>query len=94
MNHAVGEDPGLLDVVGDVKSRNVSMFQVVTCHLGQPQTTLDVDGSKRFVEKNEFRSLKESPPEGDALSLTPGKFGNASFFKARHAKDVEDLSGK
>ena len=94
MNHAVGEDPGLLDVVGDVKSRNVSMFQVVPCHLGQSQTTLDVDGSKRFVEKNEFRSLKESPPEGDAWCLTSGELGNASFLKARHAKGFEDLSGK
>ena len=94
MNHAVGEDLGLLDVVGDVKSRNVSMFQVVPGHLGQPQTTLDVDGSKRLVEKNEFRSLKEGPSEGDALCLTPGKLGNASFFKARHAKGFEDLSGK
>ena len=94
MNHAVREDPGFLDVVGDVKSRNVSMFQVGPCHLGQSQTTLDVDGSKRFVEKNEFRSLKESPPEGDALCLTSGELGNASFLKARHAKGFEDLGGK
>ena len=94
MNHAVREQLGLLNIVGDVKSRNVSMFQVVTGHLGQPQTTLDVDGSKRFVEKNEFRSLKEGSPEGDALCLTSGKLGNASFFKARHAKGFEDLGGK
>ena len=69
------------------------MFQVVPCHLGQSQTTLDVDGSKRLVEKNEFRSLKKGPSEGDVVPH-PRKVGQCRLFKARHAKGFEDLSGK
>ena len=70
MNHAVGEQFGFLNIVGYVEGSDVSIFEVGSSHGGQFQTSLHVNGCKRFVQKNEFRALQKSSSKRNTLSLT------------------------